>query len=149
MWSATLFDRVVPGLGRNEDGDDGDERHRNEVRGERAASVREQRRGDKRRKPARDNRRELRSQRRAAVSYARAEQFREERGLRSVHRRMREHERHDEREPHRGRRSRVEQPEERIREERRNTGTEQVDRPPPNPIIGPLIGYATVNLTCP
>ena len=124
------------GLRGEEHGDDGDGCHEDQVQRQCVRAVPgQEKRGDEGRRAARKDRRELCAERRAAVTHSRAEQLGEERCLRAVHRRVGEHERDDEREPHERRRPGVEQPEQRIRPQsrgdRRRTDTRAAARSDP------------------
>src|SRR5436190_19317363 len=70
------------------------------------AAERQQRCGDDRRQAAREYSRELIDERDAGVAHPRIEQFREQRGLRPVDRRVHEGERHGNRQPNKDRRPR-------------------------------------------
>ena len=109
-------------------GHDRDHGHSNQLRRERAAAERQQGRRDERGEAAAECGRELRPQRRAGVPNARVEQLGLKRRLRRIHRRVREHERERKCAPHKWRRPRVDEPVQRIREQCRRGGAEQIHR---------------------
>src|SRR4051812_24421127 len=88
--SGMLLERALHGFGRRPYRDDRDDRHADDVdRNGVGAVLREEGRRDERREAPGDGRRELRAQRGAAVTDARAEELGKKRALWRVHRGVR------------------------------------------------------------